>query len=105
MYRLVSLGIKDSAPLKMDLDGYKSTITAVEWNCNNSLCDALGKAYKEQFDSSGPHECFELDANSTMDHDFIDRSLDDLSGVNLHRLAGVTFSNPNLTDPDQVRID
>ena len=88
----VSAGIEDAKPLTMDLDDYKSTITVMEKICKGDpLCHSLTESYKQQFNSSGLNECFDLDENATMEEDFIDHAQRDLPYVNLHRLAGVTF--------------
>jgi len=87
-------GIEDSKPLTLDLDGYRSTITAVEHEMSkdNALCANLTTSYEQQFRSGSADEFSELGANRTMEEDFIDRAQHDLPGVNLHRLVGVTFS-------------
>lgn len=86
-------GVTDSKSLTIRLENYLSTNTLVELvTPDNILARNLTEIYADQFDLSGPNKYERVDPhNKSMLEYFIERAGEDLPGVNLHLLTGVTF--------------
>ena len=86
-------GVTNSKSLPIRLDNYLSTSTLVELTTpDNILARNLTEIYADQFDSSGHNKYERVDPlNQTMLEYYTERASNDLPGVNLHLLTGVTF--------------
>lgn len=68
-----------------------STVTSVELATpENILARNLTEIYKDQFDLLGPNKWQAVENQTMLDY-YIERGIQDLPGVNLHLLTGVTF--------------
>lgn len=86
-------GVTNSKALTIRLDNYLSTSTSVELATpDNVLARNLTEIYTDQFDLSGNNKFERVDPrNQSMLQFYIERAGNDLPGVNLHLLTGVTF--------------
>lgn len=86
-------GVTNSKSLAIRLENYLSTHTLVELTTpDNILARNLTEIYADQFDLSGHNKYERVDLlNQTMLEYYTDRATNDLPGVNLHLLTGVTF--------------
>lgn len=86
-------GVTNSKSLAIRLDNYLSTHTLVELTTpDNILARNLTEIYADQFDLSGHNKYERVDLlNQSMLEYYNDRATNDLPGVNLHLLTGVTF--------------
>ena len=86
-------GVTNSKALTIRLDNYLSTSTSVELATpDNVLARNLTEIYTDQFDLSGNNKYERVDPrNQSMLQFYIERAGNDLPGVNLHLLTGVTF--------------
>ncbi|KAI9562460.1 hypothetical protein GHT06_009893 [Daphnia sinensis] len=86
-------GVTNSKSLPIRLENYLSTSTLVELATpDNILARNLTEIYADQFDTAGNNKYERVDLlNQSMLEYYIDRASNDLPGVNLHLLTGVTF--------------
>jgi ATP-binding cassette subfamily A (ABC1) protein 3 len=86
-------GVTNSKSLPIRLENYLSTNTLVELATpDNILARNLTEIYADQFDATGHNKYERVDLlNQSMLEYYNDRASNDLPGVNLHLLTGVTF--------------
>lgn len=86
-------GVTNSKSLSIRLENYLSTNTLVELATpDNILARNLTEIYADQFDATGHNKYERVDLlNRSMLEYFTERANNDLPGVNLHLLTGVTF--------------